>query len=188
MFSFGSLGSIITMGGMHVQAANLGAMRLGAGSTASVNGQTIAGPCVVEVRQGVIYKDGAPYQPDGKPVSVTTLEINIAGDHEGPIDIGGGSVSIQGSAHGSISTGSGTVHVVGSLHDGGISTGSGSPTVEGDVAGSVRTGSGSVMVYGSVAGSVSSMSGRVQTGGAGAQRRTTHRHRVTPLKVEEITD
>lgn len=117
------------------------------GVTTTVNGvQTfIAGPFNdLEIRNGEVYVDGAPYTVNGLDKSKTNVIQHLEITCNGVLD--------------SVRTTSGNVTVKGNAEK--INTMSGRVHVDGDVSGSVSTMSGSVTAS-AVRGSISTMSGSV---------------------------
>jgi len=184
MLSLGG-GIYVSNGAVMTGCNHVAPIRLGATSHVTINGERIAGPCTVEVRQGVLYIDG---KPRDKKAGETGIRVSI--DIVGNVDAGGikldmGTVSVTGNVSGGIATASGDVSVDGDVPTGSVSTMSGNVEVGGSVAGSATSMSGNVTV-GGTAGAASSISGRVRQTAATVVRRTQHRApRATPLRATD---
>jgi hypothetical protein len=148
-------------------ASDLNPTTLGPGSTLTVNGRRIEGPCTVEVRQGVVYVNGSNDEASSASRTVT-VHINIDA-RDVPL-LGG------------IRLNAGTVTVTGNVN-GGVRTVSGSVDVKGDVDGGVRTVSGSVNVGGSINDGASSVSGSIRSKGAIHSARSQGRTVITNCAI-----
>jgi formylmethanofuran dehydrogenase subunit C len=163
-------GGIYFSSGSKLTAQRVALMRLNAGSSVTVNGERITGPCTVEVRDGVLYLDGKAREKKKEEEGVR-VEIHIVGNvvDTGGILLDAGMISVMGDVTGPIRTASGDVSIGGALKSGSITTMSGDVVVHGNVSGGVATMSGDVTVAGTTT------TAKSDTGSV--IRRNQHRHR-----------
>lgn len=139
-------GGVVTVGGPGdtIGPASVSPMQLKDGDSVSLCGETIEGPCTVEVRHGVLYVDGKARSDKDKRIEVA---ITIKSKLAQPLTVTSGKVVLEEGTSGDIHVDSGQVTVHGSATN--IKVNQGQVTVTGNV-GTLTSTMGTVKIGGKV--------------------------------------